>query len=375
LASGAAHDLNNILSGLVSYPDLLLMDLPDDSPLRDAILTIQQSGNKAATMVQDLLTLARRGVSVDQVLNLNGIIEEYKRSPEYQRLLSHHPQVEVQFKLAEDLLDIKGSSIHLSKLLMNLASNAFEAIPTKGKVIISTENCYIDMQENTQEELAEGEYVLLTVSDDGIGISNDDIHNIYEPFYTKKVMGRGGTGLGMAVVWGTVKDHSGHIDVCSTEGEGTTFHIYLPATRLQRETVGKTNVEQYMGSGETILVVDDIKEQRTIASSLLSRLNYTVDTASSGELAIEYLRERTADLIILDMIMPPGMDGLNTYEEIIKIYPEIKAIIASGYSETDRVKKALKLGVQGYVKKPYSMETIGMTVKKVLATGKSNILL
>jgi len=368
LAGGVAHDLNNILSGIVSYPDLLLMDLSDDSPLKGPILTIRQSGQKAATIVQDLLTLARRGVSISQVLNLNEIIEAYRKSPEYHRLLSFHPHVDIEFQLAKNLLNIKGSPVHLSKMLMNLASNAFEAIHTKGMVTIATENRYIDMQKGMHDELTEGEYILLSVSDDGIGITMDELNNIYEPFYTKKVMGRSGTGLGMAVVWSTVKDHNGNIKAYSIEGKGTTFEVYLPATRLQIETVGEIRLEEYLGKGETILIVDDVQEQRTIASGILSRLNYTVDAVSSGELAIEYLREKTADLVILDMIMPPGMDGLDTYITIKKMDRDIKAIVASGYSETDRVKNALKQGVHEYVKKPYSMETIGMAVKKVLAS-------
>ncbi|MBN1850849.1 MAG: response regulator [Deltaproteobacteria bacterium] len=364
LAGGVAHDLNNILSGIVSYPDLLLMDLPDDSPMRNAILTIRQSGKKAAAIVQDLLTLARRGVSINQVLNLNKIVDEYTRSPEYQKLLSFHPNVEIEFRLAEDLLNIKGSSVHLSKMLMNLTSNAFEATMNKGKVIISTENRYVDMQKGLHHDLVEGEYVVLAVADEGIGISNEDLKNIYEPFYTKKIMGRSGTGLGMSVVWGTVKDHRGYIDTKSSEGHGTTFEIYIPATRSKTEDVFKPKLEEYTGNGETILIVDDVEQQRTIASNMLFRLNYTVDTVPSGEQAIEYLREKTVDLVILDMIMPPGMDGLDTYLAIKKIHPDLKVIIASGFSETDRVKKAMRLGVREYIKKPYSMETIGMAVKK-----------
>ena len=374
LAGGVAHDLNNILSGIVSYPDLLLMDLPDDSPMRGAILTIQQSGKRAAAIVQDLLTLARRGVSINQVLNLNEIIDEYMRSPEYKKLLSFHPHVEIEFNLAEDLLNIKGSPVHLSKMVMNLIFNALEAIVNKGKVIISTENRYIDMQRNMHDDLVEGEYVVLSVSDEGIGISKDDLKNIYEPFYTKKVMGRSGSGLGMSVVWGTVKDHMGFIDAKSIEGNGTTFEIYLPATRSKIESMAKPKVEQYIGKGETILIVDDVEEQRMIASNMLSRLNYKVDTVPSGEQAIEYLREKTVDLVILDMIMPPGMDGLDTYKAIKKISPDLKVIIASGFSETDRVKKAMRLGVREYIKKPYTMETIAMAIKKELDTIKNNEL-
>jgi len=177
-------------------------------------------------------------------------------------------------------------------------------------------------------------------------------------------MGRSGTGLGMAVVWGAIHDHNGYIDVKSTEGVGTTFSLYFPVTR--EKTVikkGFTPVEEYMGKKETVLVIDDVKEQRDIAANILGKLNYTVTTVSSGEDAIEYMKNNSADLLILDMIMKPGIDGLETYKRIIKLHPNQKAIIASGYSETDRVKEAKRLGAGEYIKKPYTLEKIGIAVK------------
>ena len=209
LAGGVAHDLNNILSGLVSYPELILMDLPDDSPLKQPILTIQHSGQKAATIVQDLLTLARRGVSVREVTNLNDVIKQYLESPEHQKILEHHPSVVVTTSLAANMLKIVGSPVHLSKSLMNLVSNAAEAMPDGGRIRIVTDTCYIDQSLNVYDKVEEGEYAILQVIDEGVGIPRQDLDRIFEPFYTKKTMGRSGTGLGMAVVWGTVKDHSG----------------------------------------------------------------------------------------------------------------------------------------------------------------------
>jgi len=215
LAGGVAHDLNNILSGIVSYPDLLLMDLPSDSPLRKPILTMQQSGKKAAVIVQDLLTLARRGVSTTEVVNLNDIILEYLQSPEHEKLNFHHTEIQVETDLELRLLNILGSPVHLSKTVMNLVSNAVEAMPDGGQVHISTENRYVDRLIKGHDEIKEGDYAVLKISDTGIGINSVDIEKIFEPFYTKKVMGRSGTGLGMAVVWGTVKDHKGYITIDS----------------------------------------------------------------------------------------------------------------------------------------------------------------
>jgi len=368
LAGGVAHDLNNVLGAQVSYPDLILMDLPEDSPLRKPILTIQQSGQKAAAIVQDLLTLARRGVVATEVVNLNQVINSYLSSPEHEKLKEFHLDAKIESDLETNLLNIMGSPVHLSKTIMNLVSNAAEAMPDGGNIFISAQSKYIDKLVRGYDDIKEGDYVILTVSDTGIGISSEDIERIFEPFYTKKVMGRSGTGLGMAVVWGTVKDHKGYIDIQSTEGKGTTFTLYFPVTR--KEISGKEKalpMEEYMGKGESILVVDDIEEQKEIASRILKKLGYSVNTVSSGEEAVDYMKENSADLLILDMIMDPGIDGLETYKRILEFHPGQKAIITSGFSETDRVKEAQRLGAGKYIKKPYTLEKIGMAVKNELS--------
>ncbi len=368
LAGGVAHDLNNILSGLVSYPELLLMDLPDESPLRQPIITIQESGQKAAAIVQDLLTLARRGVSITEVMNLNQMIDDYLISPENQKIMEYHPKVTVETNLQPDLLNIMGSPVHLSKTIMNLISNAAEAMPNGGKIIISTENRYIDQSIKGYDAVAEGDYATLTVADTGIGIPPEDLERIFEPFYTKKAMGRSGTGLGMAVVWGTVKDHSGYVDVQSELGEGSTVTLYFPITREKLPIeIQSVSAERYKGNGESILIVDDIKEQREIASGMLEKLGYNVNSVPSGEEALVYMEENGADLLVLDMIMNPGMDGLETYQKILQFHPEQKAVIASGFSESEKVKKAQRIGAGTYVKKPYSFEKIGLAVKGELS--------
>jgi CheY-like chemotaxis protein len=364
LAGGVAHDLNNVLSGIVSYPELLLMQLPEDSPLRKPLTTIQKSGEKAAAIVQDMLTLARRGVAVTEVVKLNDIVSEYLQTPECEKLKSFHPGVKIETNLEENLLNIMGSPVHLSKTAMNLISNAAEAMPDGGKIIVSTQNRYISEPVKGYDDIKEGDYVTLAISDTGIGIPAGDMEKIFDPFYTKKVMGRSGTGLGMTVVWGTVKDHNGYIDVESTEGKGTTFTLYFPVTRKESvKDKSLINIEDYMGGGETVLVVDDIEEQREIASVMLKKLGYSVTSVSSGEEAVDYMKDHSADLLILDMIMDPGIDGLETYRKILELHPGQKAIIASGFSESKRVKQLQKLGSGTYVKKPYLLEKIGVAVR------------
>jgi PAS domain S-box-containing protein len=367
LAGGVAHDLNNVLCGLVSYPEFLLLDLPEDSPLRVPILTIESSGKKAAAIVQDLLTLARRGVAVTEVTNLNDVISEYLGSLEFEKLKKFHPNTEIDINLDEDLFNITGSPVHLSKTVMNLVSNAAEASPDGGHISISTKNQYVDQVISGYEDVMEGDYVVLTVADQGIGISSEDKEKIFEPFYSKKVMGRSGTGLGMAVVWGSVKDHKGYINVVSEVGKGTKFILYFPVTREETEKYdADISIEKLLGKGEEILVIDDVQEQRDIASMLLTKLGYSVTTVSSGEKAVEYMKTGSADLLILDMIMDPGIDGLQTYKNILELHSGQKAIIASGFSETDRVKEAHKLGAGQYVRKPYALKQLGIAVRTEL---------
>ena len=366
LAGGVAHDLNNVLSGIVSYPELLLLDLPENSKLRKPIETMQESGHRASAIVQDLLTVARGVATTKEPLNLNDLVNDYLNSPEFEKLKQFHPTVRIKINLDSNLLNIAGSHVHIRKVIMNLVSNASEAIEGSGNVIISTMNRYIDRPLKGYDNVTIGEYAVLAVSDDGSGISSGDLERIFDPFYTKKVMGRSGTGLGLAVVWNVVQDHKGYIDVKSDDN-GTIFELYFSITRDEiSDKALSIPIKDYKGSGETILVVDDVESQREISSSMLDTLGYNTKTVSSGEEAVEYLKENVADLILLDMIMDPGINGRETYERIIKIHPNQKAIITSGFAETDDVKETQKLGAGRYIKKPLTLEKIGIAVRDEL---------
>jgi PAS domain S-box-containing protein len=366
LAGGVAHDLNNILSGITSYPDLLLLDIDADSPLREPLLTIKNSGLKAAEIVQDLLTLARRGVAIKKPLSLNQVIGDFLASPEYRRLVGEASNVDLQTDLGGGIFNILGSAAHISKTVMNLVANAIEAMPAGGRVSMSTRDHYLDQPHVGFEVVPEGEYVVLAVSDTGIGMPAAELSMIFEPFYTKKVLGRSGTGLGMSVVWGTVKDHDGFIDIATQEGSGTRFTLYFPASREEIESPRSIYIEDYFGKGESILIIDDARAQRALTARMMQRLGYAVTTAASGEEAVALINAGSYDLLILDMIMPPGMDGLETYQRIIDIVPDQRAIIASGYAETERVREAQRLGAGSYVKKPFTLEKIGLAVRHEL---------
>ena len=328
LAGGVAHDLNNVLGIVVGYAEMLLDSLDESSGLRSDATKIMEAGNRSAAIVQDLLTLARRGVQTQKVIHLNAAIRDLMKTPEFEKILSLNPRVRLETDLETDLLNIMGSPIHLSKTVINLVSNAVEAMPDGGRLTLRTMNQYLDRPIQGYDTIRGGDYVVLSISDEGEGISADDLKHIFEPFYTRKVMGRSGTGLGLAVVWGTVKDHNGYIDVQSDVGKGATFSLYFPITREGLSTDGAAvPLAEYVGRDEAILVVDDIREQRELAARMLGRLNYKVTCVPSGEEAVEYLRTNQAALVLLDMIMEPGMDGLDTYMAIREIHPQQKAVI------------------------------------------------
>jgi len=367
LAGGVAHDLNNILSGIVSYPELLLLDLPETNPLRKPLAVIKKSGEKATAIVQDLLHLARRSVVTTEIVNLNTIVSDYVGSPEYTALRQQHSGCRLDVSCQTDLMNIVGVRTQLAKSIMNLVSNAFEAMPEGGVVTLSTRNEYIDSKMSGFENIAEDEYVLLSITDSGMGISPEDTERIFEPFFTKKVLGSSGTGLGMAVVWGVVKDHKGFIDVKSTLGAGTTFRLFFPASRQALpERVASTSFDAFQGQGQSVLVVDDVEDQRMIACGILRKLGYAAAAVANGEEALSYLQGRAVDLLVIDMIMEPGMNGLETFKALQKIRPHQKAIIASGFAETDDVTAVKQLGVSAYVRKPYSIEQFGQAIKEAL---------
>jgi len=325
LAGGVAHDLNNVLSAIVGYPDLLLADLPQDSPQRKYIENIKDSGLKAASIVQDLLTLARRGVAQRVTLNLNSIIENYLQSPEHQKIMMDNPGVDLTSDLQSELMMVNGSHVHLQKTVVNLVANAAEAQPNGGSIHIATENRYMDHQVDTYSKLKEGEYVSMTIADKGFGIAPQDLEHIFEPFFSKKQPGKSGTGLGMAVVWGTVQDHDGFINVITNENKGTTFELYFPATRESiKDSIKAEDIDNLHGNGESILIVDDLHEQRELAKEILNKLGYAAETVDSGEAALEYLKNHKVDLLVLDMVMDPGIDGLETYKQSLKLNPKQK---------------------------------------------------
>ncbi len=366
MAGGVAHDLNNILSGVVSYPDLLLMQLSENSDMQRPLEVIRESGQRAAEVVADLLTVAQGIAGSREVQSLNTLVSEYLNSPEGTKMLSMFPDVQIKTDLTRDLFNISCSPVHIKKCLMNLLTNAAEAVSGCGMIRIETRNQYVDKPVAENQYMEIGEYAVVRIADTGQGIDGEDINHIFEPFYTKKVMGRSGTGLGLAIVWNTMQDHGGAVTV-SSNAQGTAFELYFPITRKNLSVSrGSIGLAELQGHGESILVVDDEEKQRNIALEMLLVLGYRVETVGSGEEAVVFVRNHPRDLIILDMIMDPGINGRRTFEQIIATHPGQKAIITSGFSENEEVRKALDLGVSNFIRKPYTMEQIGTAVKKAL---------
>lgn len=372
LASGVAHDLNNLLTSILMYPELLLMEMDTTDPNREYIQKIKKSGEDAAVIVNDMLTLARRRVPADQIFNMDEIISDCLTSPEFMKIKSRYPAIDFNINLNCGLLNMKGSPVHIAKALINLLNNAAEAMPQGGMITLLTQTCRVDTPFKNHLNLSPGAYIKLVVADSGIGISKKDIKKIFDPFYTRKKMGRSGTGLGMTIVWSTIKDHKGHIDIQSAEGRGTTITLYFPVTRKKRIPPDKVDISTLKGKGQTILIVDDLSEQRKIASTMMMSLGYKPHCVNSGEACIDYLKTMPVDLVLLDMVLGSGMDGLDTYRQIKKVFPDQRVIIVSGQSRTKRIEKALNLGVCRYVKKPYSIENLGEAVKQELSLTQSD---
>ncbi len=230
LAGGIAHVLNNILGILNGYAELLLTEIPEGQKARGLVEKILQSTERGTLIIQDLLTLSKGGVMAPEMVNLNTIVSGFLKTSAFEKIKDFHPRVIFQTDCQKNLLNIKGSRGHLEKMLTNLVSNAAEAISGEGTITIRTENRYLDKNVIRHDEIKKGDYVILSVSDTGVGIPEEHREKIFEPFYTKKTMGRNGTGLGLSIVWGTVKDHNGYIDVQTKVGEGTTFTLYFPIT-------------------------------------------------------------------------------------------------------------------------------------------------
>ena len=363
LAGGIAHDFNNILAAIIGYGELALEDAVREVGNERKIREIIKAGNRAKDLVTQILTFSRKLKPELKPLDLNKVVIQTLGILE--RTIPR--MIEMELNLADDLWLVNADPSQLSQVFMNLGSNSKDAMPEGGRLIFETENVTLGEDYCGQHAEAEaGDYVLLTVSDTGQGMDRKTQENIFDPFFTSKEVGKG-TGLGLATVYGIVKNHRGHIMCYSEPGQGTTFRIYLPAIRAQiaGERIESRDKKPLAGN-ETILLVDDERSLLDMGRQILSRQGYTVHQASTGEEALEkYGALKTIDLIILDVSMP-GMGGHKCLERLLELNPEARVIIASGYSLNGQLKDIMASGASGFVAKPFSKTDLLRSVRQVL---------
>lgn len=362
IAGHIAHDFNNLLSPILAYPDLIRQELPAGSRAHEDLSIIAKTAQQIADINQQLLALSRRAFHEQIVLNLNGIVENATKLFFRDKKING---VRLDFQPDNALRNIKGASQQLLRVIQNLCQNAMEAMGQNGTLTIRTENAQIQKPLRCLELLPCGEYVKLTIADTGEGIPKDIQDRIFDPFFTtKKADRQRGSGLGLSIVRGIVKDHNGFINLASAPGQGTTFTLYFPVCH---ESIAPASKEPHARGTETILVVDDDSLQVEVMMRLLRKLGYTAHGAHSGEEAIQKIQDKPPpNLILLDMVMGSGIDGAETYQRIKAINPDLKAIIVSGYAESPRVNKARELGVQVYLRKPVSLEKLSKAVRQEL---------
>lgn len=368
MAGSVAHDLNNILSGLVTFPELLLLDMPSNEKYRADIERIKHAGQKAADVVADLLTVARGSTCSKEITNLNEFIKEFEQSLAFIDQKVSSPGIQFVIDLAPDLPEIKASPLHLTKTLINLVRNGVEAIEKpSGKILISTSFKELFVAYPGTETIPAGQYVVLSVADTGAGIQNGHIAHIFEPFYTRKEMGKSGSGLGLTIVMHTMQDHNGFIDLQSNS-EGTLFELYFPSiTEKSTDQMKKApliSLEELQGNGEKILVVDDEASERSLAVSILQRLGYAPLTASDGQEALRILHRQPIDLLLLDMILTPDMNGYDICRKVREICPKQKMIVTSGHHNHPDRMKLQKAGVTCYLNKPLQLSQLAQALRK-----------
>lgn len=364
LAGGISHDFNNLLQAINGYTQLLLMEKSEKDPEYHNLEAIRNAGGRAADLVRQLLLFSRKADIERKPVELNVEVEQARKILE--RTIPK--MIDIEVHSGSRIWPVLADPVQVEQIFLNLGINAADAMPDGGKLVIETTNITLD-NDYTQSHLGAhpGRYVLITFSDTGHGMDRETIEKVFEPFYTTKEIGKG-TGLGLASVYGIVKNHDGYIMCYSEVGQGTTFKIYLPALEhLPTEEEKSVTAAPPQGGSETILIVDDEESIRGFAKQALMQFGYTVQTAASGEEALEVYTGKpgSIDLVIMDIGMP-GMGGHNCLLEMRQINPTAKVLIASGYSINDQAKKSRDAGAAGFVGKPYHLRELLGKVRSVL---------
>ena len=361
LAGGIAHDFNNILIGITGYGSLMMMQMEESHPFYNAVKTIKDAGNRAAELTQQLLGFARGGKYLVQPVNLNDTAENVLQLTKE----TFDRAIDIETNLDENLSSAEGDPGQLEQVLLNLCLNARDAMPAGGKLTIETSNVTLDESfAHVHPDIEAGECVLVQVMDTGMGMSSEVKQRIFEPFFSTKEQG---TGMGLAMVYGIVRNHNGAIKVYSEVGKGTIFSIYLPA--LEKEvTEEETELEIELPRGsESILLVDDEEHIRNVGKAMLESFGYRVYLANNGIEACKIYEEKKGEieLVLLDIVMPE-MGGKETYGRLKEINSDVRVVLVSGYSINDEIQEILNEGAMDFIQKPFGAKDLTLIVRKVL---------
>ncbi len=364
LAGGVAHDFNNVLSVIIGYSDLLLADIPPNDPRREQIQLIHDSGSKAVNLIRQLLAFSRKQVLEKKIISINTIIEDFLK------ILGKMAgeDIVITTYLSDAGCTVEADPGQIEQIIMNLIVNAKDAMPGGGEIIIETAGIQMDkICQEKHMEFKPGKYVLMTISDTGEGMDEEVLSKIFDPFFTTKELGKG-TGLGLATVYGIVKQHNGYIYIYSEKNKGTTFKIYLPASKKTvKEPESKSTTKVLSEGSETILIVDDNTFICRLIVETLKPLGYNCLQAVSGKDAINVVREFRGEihLLLTDVVMP-GMSGRELAEIMQRERPEIKVIFMSGYTENIIAHHGvLEQGIN-YIAKPITPFAITQKIRSVL---------
>jgi PAS domain S-box-containing protein len=360
LAGGIAHDFNNLLMGIQGNISLSLLDIDPDSPYVKNLNKIEQYIQNGVDLTKQLLGFARGGKYEISLLNLNELLEE-------QNLMFSRTNKEIIFEneLNPDLWRVEADRGQIEQVLMNLYLNALQAMPDGGTLTTRTANVTIDEDHYSPYYVKAGKYIQMTIEDTGIGMDEDIQQRIFDPFFTTKEMGRG-TGLGLASVYGIVKNHEGFINVFSKTGQGTRFEVFLPSSD-KGVPVKEKVAEEFVEGQETVLLVDDEDMIIDVGTRMLKKLGYKVFAARDGKEAIAVFKkhQEEIDVIVLDMIMPQ-MGGGETYDQIKKMKPGIKVLLSSGYSINGQASEILNRGCNGFIQKPFNLQNLSKNLRAIL---------
>ncbi|MGD8765368.1 MAG: PAS domain S-box protein [Desulfobacteraceae bacterium] len=363
LAGGIAHDFNNILMGIQGNASLMLLKIENSHPNFEKAKNIERYVQNGTELTKQLLGFARRGKYHVIATDLNEVIE--KSSGLFGRTKK---EIQIHTRFAEDIWTVEVDRGQIDQALLNLYVNAWQAMPEGGELYLETENVVLDHTYVKPYKVEPGNYVKISVADTGVGIDKEYQKRIFEPFFTTKEMGRG-TGLGLASVYGIIKNHGGYINVYSEKNQGTTFTVYLPASEAEVPEEKEAVVSVRRGAG-TILLIDDEEMIISVAQELLTELGYTVLIAHSGLEAIEVYRQKNQDidLVIMDMIMP-AMGGGEAYDRLKEINSDVKVLLSSGYSISGQATKILNRGCDGFIQKPFNMKQLSEKIHHIIGQG------